>query len=306
MMHQWLVGRFALEAQQEVWAEAGTIVAGCYPPAGKCEVVAGGYRISGKWPFASNCDNAGWYILGVMAPAQPAGTSRPEWTFLLVPASQTEIEDTWFAAGLSGTGSKTIVIKEEVFVPQHRAQIVGDPAPAGSRIHANAVYRMPFFASIPIAIGSPALGIVQGAIDQFVEWTRGRLTRRGTTAQPMAELPHVQSRVAEAAAALDAARLLLERGLRETELRVAGGEAISVELRVRNRRDQAYAVKLAVNAIDALFGVVGAHGLFLSSGVQRAWRDVHAIGHHIAFNWDGVSAMYGQQQFGLEPTASFY
>ena len=115
----------------------------------------------------------------------------------------------------------------------------------------------------------------------------------------------MQSRIAEAAAALDAAKLLLKRDTREVETGAAKGQFISVEKRIRNRRDHAYAVRLAVQAVNALFDAVGGGGLGLSSPIQRHWRDVNGVAHHISLNWDVVSAMYGQHYLGLEPKGQY-
>jgi alkylation response protein AidB-like acyl-CoA dehydrogenase len=300
MLHQWLVALFPLEAQEEVWQDPATIVAVVVHPAGKCEVVSGGYRISGKWSFASNCDNVEWLILGVMVPPDPDRETAAQWKFVLVPRAETEIEDTWFSAGLGGTGTKTIVIKEDVFVPAHRTLVPQDPFPPGSRLHSNPLYRMPFSASIPFALASPALGIVQGALDEFIEWTSGRVTRRPGAANRMKEFSHVQSRIAAASGALDAAWLLLRRDVCDIESAIARGEDFSVDKRIRNRRDHGYALKLAVIAIDSLFEAIGAEGLMLSYGIQRAWRDVHAIALHPGVYWESTSTMYGRHRLGLE------
>jgi alkylation response protein AidB-like acyl-CoA dehydrogenase len=179
--------------------------------------------------------------------------------------------------------------------------------PPGAAAHANWVYRIPFLAGVPVSIASPALGMVQGAIDEFTASIGARITRGAVAGggHPMAQFPQVQSRIAAAAAALDAAKLLLKRDTREVESGAASGQFISIDDRIRNRRDQAYAVRLAVQAVDALFEVVGGGGLQLSSGVQRAWRDVNAVSHHISLNWDVVSAMYGQHYLGLEPKGQY-
>jgi len=309
MVHQWLTGQFPIEAQEEVWQDRGNIVAGSYAPAGRCTAVPGGWKISGKWLFTSNCDNSAWYVLGVMFPPAVEG-AKPTPGFVLVPRTQTEIEDDWFTVGLAGTGSKAVVIADELFVPAHRKLTFAEAssnAPPGSRFHENPMYRIPFLAGVPVCLASPALGIVQGAIDEFVEWIGGRTTRGAAAGggNRMAEFAQVQSRVAEAAACADAGKLLLQRDTREVEQAAAAGEFISVDTRIRNRRDHAFATKLAVQGANALFEAVGGSGLHLSSGIQRAWRDVNAIGRHISLNWDGVSTMYGQHQFGLEPRGQY-
>src|SRR5215471_15525675 len=70
-------------------------------------------------------------------------------------------------------------------------------------------------------------------------------------------------------------------------------------------RNQAYATKLAVEAVEALNASTGGYGLLLSNPVQRAWRDVNAVARHVSLNWDAVGTMYGQHAFGLEPRGQY-
>ena len=179
--------------------------------------------------------------------------------------------------------------------------------PPGAQINRNPIYRIPFLAGVPVSIVAPALGAVQGAIDEFLEMTGGRVTRGAVAGggNKMAEFQSIQLKVAEAAACLDAAKLLLYRDTRDVEMGAASGESISVEQRIRNRRDHAFAVKLCCQAVNALYEAVGGGGLFLSSGIQRAWRDVHAVAKHISLNWDWVGSMYGQHRLGLEPKGQY-
>jgi alkylation response protein AidB-like acyl-CoA dehydrogenase len=308
-VHQWLVATFPLQAQEDVWGDdPNTLVCGSYAPVANAVRSGRGFEISGKWSFASNCDNSAWALVGVRFPPEAAGKPRPG--FLLLPRKDYEIEDDWFTVGLAGTGSKSVVVRGKLFVPEHRMltfEQASSNNPPGAAEHANWVYRIPFLAGVPVSIASPALGMVQGAIDEFVEFIGGRTTRGAVAGggNPMAQFAQVQSRIAEAAAALDAAKLLLKRDTREVESGAAKGQLISVEKRIRNRRDHAYAVRLAVQAVNSLFEAVGGGGLQLSTGIQRNWRDVHAVAHHISLNWDVVSAMYGQHYLGLEPKGQY-
>jgi alkylation response protein AidB-like acyl-CoA dehydrogenase len=121
----------------------------------------------------------------------------------------------------------------------------------------------------------------------------------------MAELTTVQMRVAQASGLIDAARLLMVRDLAEAFDTAARGEVVSIDIRLRNRRDQAFCVKLLIEAIDALFLAAGGQGLYLENPLQRAWRDAHAAASHISLNWDATGSMYGQYLLGLEPKGQY-
>jgi alkylation response protein AidB-like acyl-CoA dehydrogenase len=112
-------------------------------------------------------------------------------------------------------------------------------------------------------------------------------------------------RVAEAAASTDAAREILLRDLRLRAATTREGRAVTLEDRITSRRNQAFAVSLAIRASEALNASTGGLGLDLANPVQRAWRDANAVGRHISMNWDAVGTMYGQMVLGLEPKGQY-
>jgi resorcinol 4-hydroxylase (FADH2) len=304
--HQWLIACFSKAAQDEVWQDRSALAAGSYAPVGRAVAADGGYRLSGAGSFCSGCDNAQWQLLGGMIP-QPDAALRPG--FFLLRTGECIIDDNWHTMGLAGTGSKNIVARD-AFVPAHRALAFAELADAtapGMRANANPLYRQSFLAVLPIAIVSPVLGMAEGALADFLAMA-GERTTRGAVAggnRRMAELTTVQLRLAEASACIDAARLLMFRDLAEAFETAARGEPISMDVRLRNRRDQAFCVRLLVGAIDALFLAAGGQGLFLDQPLQRAWRDAHGAASHISLNWDATGSMYGQYMLGLEPKGQY-
>jgi alkylation response protein AidB-like acyl-CoA dehydrogenase len=304
--HQWLIACFPKAAQDEVWQDRTALAAGTYAPVGQAVAVDGGYRLSGVGSFCSGCDNAQWQLLGGMIP-QPDAAATPG--FFLLRSADCVIDDNWHTMGLAGTGSKNIVARD-VFVPAHRtlafAELTDATAP-GMRANPNPLYRQSFLAVLPITIVSPVLGMAEGALADFLAMAGVRTTRGAVAGgnRRMAELTTVQMRVAEASACIDAARLLMFRDLAEAFETAARGDPIGVDMRLRNRRDQAFCVRLLVGAIDALFLAAGGQGLFLEQPLQRAWRDAHAAASHISLNWDSTGSMYGQFMLGLEPKGQY-
>jgi resorcinol 4-hydroxylase (FADH2) len=306
-VHQWLIGCFPERAQHDVWDnEPNAISAVSYAPTGKATPVDGGHRIAGRWSFASGCDNVQWVIIaGILSGA--GGSKAPG--FFLVPKSDYEIDDDWYTMGLAGTGSKTIVV-EDAFVPHHRGMLFADAlkgSPPGAEFNKNPLYRQPFLAVVPTCLVSPQIGMARGALKIFVEQVRGRSTRGAVAGgnNSMADFATVQMRVAEAAACIDAAELMIHRDLKETAEAASRTGGASLDLRLRNRRDHAFSVRLLVQAVDALFTAAGGSGLGLRHPLQRFWRDIHAAAAHISVNWDAVGSMYGQHVFGLEPKGQY-
>ncbi|WP_250516279.1 acyl-CoA dehydrogenase family protein [Caballeronia sp. INDeC2] len=305
----WVLGMFPEQAQHDVWgSDSDALLASCIAPTGKAVPTDGGYRLMGRWSFGSNCDNAQWLSLGAMV-EQPGGAS-PRPIFLLVPHGDYRIVDTWHTVGLAGTGSKDIAIETEVFVPAHRcvafAEVLDQQAP-GAEIHESALYRVPFLSGFPPLLANPAVAALRGATDEFVASIAARSTRGAFAGggASIAQFGHVQSAVAQAEAAIDAAQLILQRDLQQATDLVNAGEKLSVEQRITLRRGHAYTVRLCVDAINGLYDVVGGTGIQLDNGVQRAWRDINAVAHHISVNWQAVSTMYGQMRFGLPPRGQY-
>ena len=156
-------------------------------------------------------------------------------------------------------------------------------------------------------LASTAVGAAKGALTDYLEMTTGRKTRGALAGGglAMAEFATVQLRYAEAAAAAEAAELILMTNLRDAMAKLRADEDITIADRIRIRRDQAYATKLALQAVEALNASTGGAGLQLSNPIQRAWRDVNAVARHVSLNWDAVGTMYGQHAFGLEPRGQY-
>lgn len=309
-VHQWLIATFPAQAQEDVWGQNPEAIA-CvsYAPTVVAERVDGGWRVQGQWHWASNVDNSQWAILGVQFAADDKGGS-PSAGFLLVPRSDWRVEDNWFVAGQAGTGSKAVAIDAPVFVPEHRRLTFAQASsgqPPGAEVNRNPLYRIPFLSAVPTCLAAPVLGTAQGAVDAFIDLCGNRITRGAVAGggNRLSQFFPVQSRLAEATACVDAARLLLYRDTAEVERMALAGQSVEVATRIRNRRDHAYVGRLSQQAVEALFSAVGGAGLALDQPLQRMWRDANAIVRHISLNWDAVSSMVGQHLLGLEPKGQY-
>ena len=310
IIHNWMIGLFPPRCQDDVWGENGdAFTAGSYAPAGTCARAPGGFRITGAWHYASGCDHADWGLMGVFFPPED-DDAKPMPGFVIVPKSDFTIDDTWHTMGLAATGSRSFVC-DDVFVPEHRritfAELSSGNSP-GYQLHRSPLYRYPLLSLIAYYISTPAIGALQCALDGFIEDTKPRTTRGAVVlgGAKMIDYQAVQMRVGEAAAALKAAQAMLFDQLEESHRTVIErGELLDVAARIDNRITQAFTIQLALQGLDALWGAAGGAGIQLSQPVQRAWRDGHAAAHHVSFNWDALSSMYGQHLLGLEPQGQY-
>ena len=299
--HAWNIGQFELQAQQDVWDDDANALAatGLAFPCGRAAQVDGGYRLSGRWPFASGVDASTWMLVGGMA-EQSSGA--PERRFFLVPQADFKSLDNWSAFGLTGTGSHDVEIKD-AFVPQHRSMsaevfAAGQNVP-GARLYDNKLFQMPTFAAFAYVLSIVPLGAAKAAVEQFTSTMR---QRAGTyTGVRVAELSSVQARIAESSACIEFAETVLRGDWQELEATVERDQFPGMETKLRWKRNVAFATQLAVRAIDTLMPAAGAGGLSLNLPLQRQFRDIHAASAHIALTWDVHAAAYGQTALGLQP-----
>ncbi len=303
MVHNWLGALFPKQAQDELWGDnPDAFISGSYAPVGKVTVVNGGYRMTGRFPFSSGSPAAAWNLCGAMLPIGPEGKPVP--AFTLVPASDYSIDwESWRPVGLAGSGSFDVVV-DDVFVPEHRALLfsdaVGSTGP-GAQTNDNPLFRISLLTGVPFALAMPALGAASGSLDQFIEDNRMRDTHGAVVlgGKKVAQFQTIQKRVGEAAARIHACQLVAQHAVDTMEAEIQSEVATSMDIRLANRRAQSFVASESKAAIDLIFDAAGGRYLQSRHPLQRAWRDVAAINHHISLNFDAVMSMYGQFVFDL-------
>ena len=299
--HNWLLGYWPLEAQDEVWRAhpEALIGSGLVMAEGEVTRVEGGWRITGRWPFSSGIDPSHWVMLG--GRVAPAEGTAPEPHLFLVPRADYRILDTWHAMGLAGTGSKDVTMDDE-FVPAWRgipfAAGNGGPHP-GSAVNPGPLYRLPWYPVFSFVTAGTSLGIAQGATHDFGAAIRARISTYSGKA--IADLATLQMRLAEAATLVDAAETVLLKDCDEAMAVASAGGAFDLVDRARWRRDGAYAAQLAARAVDIVFAGAGGGAIHEEHPLQRALRDVHAANGHIGVSWDLNGGIYGRVALGLDP-----
>jgi alkylation response protein AidB-like acyl-CoA dehydrogenase len=251
-----VAGSLPREAAAAIYGDPLVISGGVYAPLGRAEPADGGYRVSGRWPFASGCRHCDWLMGGCLVDGAVPRLA-------LVPAGSARIIENWEVAGLRGTGSHDIAI-DDVHVPAaHTASLLADrPWPAG------VLYRLPIFGMLAVGIAAVALGIGQGAIDDLI-------------ADPGRPSSRVQAAVARAQAQLAAARALLELELdRAFEQASAGGE-VEPARRAALRLAASHAAHTAAEVARAMFELAGASAIHERHPLQRRFRDAHVATHHV-------------------------
>jgi 3-hydroxy-9,10-secoandrosta-1,3,5(10)-triene-9,17-dione monooxygenase len=212
----------------------------------------------------------------------------------LVPLADTEIVDDWQVLGLAGTGSKSLILRD-AFVPGHRCVMVADlfaGTPPGALVHPNyPVLRAPRGFLVSYSLPPVCIALGQRALDLVCRDLATRLSR-GVNRMSQSEV--VQMTVGEAAAAIDAATLLLHEGRRASTEAVSSGRRITAAEALRARRDVVYAQHQVGWALERLCELSGARWVYDSDPLQEIRRDVMTILTHHAASRPAAFAPYGQ------------
>nr|WP_244521541.1 acyl-CoA dehydrogenase family protein [Bradyrhizobium sp. DOA9] len=298
--HHWMLGMFERRAQDLVWGrDPDTLIASSFIfPAGRATRVEGGYRLHGSWPFSSGVASCEWNMLASVVYSDDEADGI-EYRIFLLPKGDYKVLDTWNVAGLRGTGSCDVEVRE-VFVADHMSVGVGDlsggPTP-GSAVNPNPLYALPVFSLFPYVLSGVALGNAQACLDDYIEVAHYRVSTYNRA--KLSDFQSTQIKIAEASAKIDAARLIMRSACLDAMEDARRGHIPDMATKTRYRRDGAFSVNLCTDAVSMLFAASGARGLFTSGVLQRQFRDAHAINSHLAFNFDAAGTNYGRVALGL-------
>lgn len=301
--HSHQLALFSAQLQQEVWGtDPDATASSSIAPFGRTEEVEGGVLFSGEMGWSSGCDHAEWAIVGFRR-NNPQGTQ--DYCFAVLPRSDYQIRDDWFAAGMKGSGTKTLII-DKAWVPEHRIQkakdmMEGKSAGFGlypdSRIFYSP-YR-PYFAS---GFSTVSLGVAERMLEVFREKTKTRV-RAYTGAAVGAATPALM-RLAESTHQVAAARAFLEKTWDEHAEHSEQQRYPSRETLAFWRTNQAYATKMCIQAVDRLFEAAGGNAWFEHNEMQRLFRDSHMTGAHAYTDYDVCAQILGRELMSLEPDPS--
>ncbi|MGR4931611.1 MULTISPECIES: acyl-CoA dehydrogenase family protein [Bradyrhizobium] len=298
--HHWMLGMFQPTAQDLVWSrDPDTLIASSFIfPAGRATRVEGGYRLHGSWPFSSGVASCAWNMLASVVYSDDEADGI-EYRIFLLPKADYKVLDTWNVAGLRGTGSCDVEVRD-AFVPDDMTVAVGDldggPTP-GSKLNPNPLYALPVFSLFPYVLSGVALGNAQACLDDYAEVVRHRISTYNHAR--LSDFQSTQIKIAEASAKIDAARLIMRSACLNAMEDARRGHIPDMATKTRYRRDGAFSVNFCTDAVSMLFAASGARGLFTTGALQRQFRDAHAINSHLAFNFDAAGTNYGRVALGL-------
>lgn len=294
----WDVGLLPTRVQDDVFGtDPDALVCGSLAPAGTAVAVEGGVRLSGRWGYVSGSLHAGWAVLGFNRVDD--GGTVVDVALAPVPATDYVVSDTWFTAGMRGSGSNTLTV-DDAFIPSHRvvprARLDAGDYPTEHKDEVS--YRSGYYSTHTLGLVGPLLGLGRAALDYVRD---AALTKRmaGTVYSRQADSAGLQMQLGEAALLIDTAHLHARRAADDLDGHAERGQQPNFAVRARVRADASRAAGQVVEALDILLDVHGSGGLVDASPLQRIWQDASVAARHVSLLPGMSYEVYGKALLGL-------
>ena len=274
------------EGVQELYAQrpdtpiAGTAVMG----GGRAVPVEGGYRVTGRWPFGTGCQEASWMLGsfqifdGDKPRRSPDGNSS-HWRGIFRRSEAQIVDGSWDVAGLRATGSFDWTV-EDVFLPERRTMVhAGIPLDNQWSRWSGISYALPAQAWVGPHHSAVITGICRAGINAMIELA-GAKTPRGRS-ERLCDNPQVQDAIGRADSILNAGRAYRTAMVTEVWNTVAAGEETTLEQRARCRMAAANAADSARTAMDLVYRQGGSTSYKRESRLAECWRDLHVVGQAV-------------------------
>jgi indole-3-acetate monooxygenase len=255
----------------------------------------GGYRISGRAPFVSNCHDADWFSSTVLVDKDSVA-GEPEMRMVYFPREGFEIIDTWNVMGMRGTGSHDVSVTD-MYVPKSRTFPMEPDFEPGSH-YRGPLYRFPVVGTAAAGIPTPMLGVARRALDEVTELARNKTPAASTGL--LKERASAQVQLGRAEAILGSGRLLLLDTLSQAWRRCLDGETHSLDQKADLLLAMAHAMSSAVQAVELACSIAGTTAFRATSPLERCFRDVQTMRHH-AFASEQRYGTFGQVRLGVPP-----
>ncbi len=256
----------------------------------------GGYRISGRAPFVSNCYDADWISSTALVDVDQHSAGEPEMVMVYFPREDCEIIDTWHVMGMRGTGSNDISVTD-VYVPKSRTFSMVPEFEPGSH-YQGPLYRLPVVGFAATGIPTPMLGVARRALDEVTELAISKTPVASSGL--LRERSSAQIQLGQAEAILRSGRLLLLNTVSEAWRRCLDGGTHSLKQRADLLLAMTHAMSSAVQAVELCCRIAGTTAFRVTSPLERCFRDVQTMRHHV-FASEARYGTFGQVYFGVPP-----
>lgn len=298
------IGAYPESVQQDVLGpDPHTATCGVFTPSSTSVRVDGGYKVTGRWGFASASHHASWANVGI--PLTNAAGDVTGAASAWIPMTDLSIENTWFVAGMAGSGSDTLVAVD-VFVPDARVLPVADmmSGNTASEFQNETLYHSALVPVLALVLVGPVLGMAEAAFDAVMTTLKKNKPIAYSFYERSIDSPTTQLNMAQARSLIDQARLLAFRSATEIDEAATEGRQMPVVERARSRMDAAQAAALCREAVELLLNVSGAGSFAQVNPLQRIWRDLETSSRHAFINLNINQEIYGRALLGIDEQVS--
>ncbi len=286
-----------LDAAREAFGGVRDVLAWGYGPNGKAVRVEGGWRLTGKWSFASGSRHSTWlggHCICVEQDGTPMrGPNGKPWErTALFRREQATIDDIWFVLGLRGTGSDTYSV-HDLFVDDAHVFTRDD---AGERREPGTLYHFHQMQIYAAGFACVALGIARQTLDAFIVMAGTKAPAQSSLLRDNNTIQHI---IGYSDARLKAARAWILQLLQDTYAELARPSELTVEQRVAIRQATTYAIHEARDVVTTIYHEAGSTAIFDDQPFERRLRDVNSVSQQMQgrrAHFDTV----GQHMLGLE------
>lgn len=271
---------------------------------GTAVATEGGFRVSGKWSFASGSRHAtllGAHCKVVEADGRPRlhADGRPADCTALFQRAKAEIHDVWQVMGLKGTGSDTYEVTD-LFVPAD--EVVERDNKAGLRENAT-LYRFPSIIAYACAFAGVMLGITRATLADLRELAMTKTGRGAATS--MRDSQVFQTDLALHEARFRGARALLHATAGESWAAIHRGEPLTLEHRMNIRLATTHAINEGVDIVAKAYRAAGQTAIFETNPFEQRLRDAHSASQQVQGRPSHYTTV-GRHLVGLPPDTSMF
>jgi alkylation response protein AidB-like acyl-CoA dehydrogenase len=229
----------------------------------------GTLRLTGRWPFTSNCEQAAWVGLAARFPDEFA----PRLVF--VPRSDVTIHPTWDVVGLRATASNDTSVSDVEVRRMHTCSFTDRPWPE------EPLWRLPLFVVLAPTLAAVSLGVARGAVDEL---NRQAITRRIQLRGSLLDDPVGMGDLAASEALLLGARAGLLAIADECWARAEANDPVERPLQARAFLAAQHCADVAVEVCATAHRLGGGAAAYRTSQLLRALRDVQTVRQHAMFS----------------------
>lgn len=291
----WLASKLPAPIQAKMFADGIPLI--CSPQNGMGQLIADGdgYRLTGRWSYATGSHHAAWTMVPVLSPEQLP-------MLAVMPMTDVELDYTWQVAGMKGTGSDTVVATD-AYVPSELLAAFSDiavspPATVDIAVRVASDY----WVNYPI-LRAKALGVLvgcaEGLLEVIVAKSGGPIIYSAYAHKSDSAAYHAA--IGEAATQIHVARRLVENSCARIDAAACEARVQSVQERTDARGEGAVVIKLLGDAIDRLMDLGGSSGFATTAPAQRYWRDFATGARHIIFNSQISFEQVGRSVLDIQP-----